>query len=76
MSVERIVDDVFSLLPMERPPIEKKVDEFLHHYNPLTLYCRLKELGVDKRIAYDMISFYDRIIFIPFRKAIIPEVKV
>ena len=55
---------------------KEKIDEplnysFEHFYNPLHLYCRLKELGIEKKIAREIEKDYELYVY----KRTIKEIK-
>ncbi len=37
-----------------------------HYLNPLHIYCRLRDMGITKRIALLICRTYERVIFRPF----------
>ncbi|KPK29592.1 MAG: hypothetical protein AMK69_06080 [Nitrospira bacterium SG8_3] len=37
--------------------------ELQHYFNPLHIYCRLRDLGLPKSIAIYLSRFYERVIF-------------
>ena len=37
-----------------------------HYLNPLHIFCRLRELGLPKKLSIFLCRYYERSIFIPF----------
>jgi len=45
--------------------LENKLKDFEHTFNPLHLFCRLAELGIDKEVAKSFIRTYEKKVYIP-----------
>jgi len=45
--------------------IEKNEAIFYESYNPLSLYCRLMELGIDKQDSLELSKYYENVFYGP-----------
>jgi len=48
--------------------IEEKLKMFEDKYNPMQMYCRLRELGLEKREAVDTARYYEEMFYKPLIK--------
>jgi len=53
----------------------EKLAEFEHIYNPQHLYCRLRDMGIDKKYSKSLIERYEKEIYAPLLRYIQNERK-
>jgi len=56
---------------LDKQKKEELLLKFEHQYNPLHYYCRLKELGIEKKIAKEIEKDYELYVY----KRTIKEIK-